>query len=160
MWIGRAKMFRTLAPWVTENPLMMHLIASDEASVKRAIDQCHEVGFEMLILSFGSGFNLESRNPEVLKKAQAFSATLPRKESRSEVIHCLPRDRSQRDRCGSSSGRETGLWEFTLLGYEWAISTSRDFNSFIARVFFGCWNTMAPILATPVRATTTQGTTS
>jgi hypothetical protein len=39
---------------------MMHLIASDEASVLRAIEQCHEVGFEMLILSFGSGFNLES----------------------------------------------------------------------------------------------------
>ena len=74
------KMFRTLAPWVTENPLMMHLIASDDASVKRAIDQCHEVGFEMLILSFGSGFNLESRNPEVLKKAQSFSAYAAEKE--------------------------------------------------------------------------------
>jgi hypothetical protein len=57
------KMFRALAPWVTENPLMMHLVASDETSVIRAIDQCHEVGFEMLILSFGSGFNLESTDP-------------------------------------------------------------------------------------------------
>jgi hypothetical protein len=52
---------------------MMHLIASDDASVMRAIDQCHEVGFEMLILSFGSGFNLESQSPATMEKAQRFA---------------------------------------------------------------------------------------
>lgn len=67
------RLYRTIAPWVTENPLMMHLIASDEASVKRAIDQCADVGFEMLIMSFGSGFNVEDRRPENLAKAKLFS---------------------------------------------------------------------------------------
>lgn len=67
------RFYRTIAPWVTENPLMMHLIASDEASVHRAIDQCAEVGFEMLIMSFGSGFNVEDRRPENLTKAKAFA---------------------------------------------------------------------------------------
>lgn len=67
------RLYRTIAPWVTENPLMMHLIASDEASVKRAIDQCADVGFEMLIMSFGSGFNVEDRRPENLAKAKIFS---------------------------------------------------------------------------------------
>jgi hypothetical protein len=67
------KLLRCIAPWATENPLMMHLIASDEASVMRAIDQCHEVGFEMLILSFGSGFNLESSNVATMQKAQKFA---------------------------------------------------------------------------------------
>jgi hypothetical protein len=67
------KLLRCIAPWVTENPLMMHLIASDDASVMRAIDQCHAVGFEMLILSFGSGFNLESRDPATLEKARRFA---------------------------------------------------------------------------------------
>jgi len=67
------KLLRCIAPWITENPLMMHLIASDDASVMRAIDQCHEVGFEMLILSFGSGFNLESRSAATMEKAQRFS---------------------------------------------------------------------------------------
>lgn len=67
------KLLRCIAPWVTENPLMMHLVASDDASVMRAIDQCHEVGFEMLILSFGSGFNLELRDPAMLEKAQRFA---------------------------------------------------------------------------------------
>jgi hypothetical protein len=67
------RLYRTIAPWVTENPLMMHLIASDETSVKRAIDQCADVGFEMLIMSFGSGFNVEDRRPENLAKAKLFS---------------------------------------------------------------------------------------
>ena len=67
------KLLRCIAPWSTENPLMMHLIASDDASVMRAIDQCHEVGFEMLILSFGSGFNLESQSPATMEKAQRFA---------------------------------------------------------------------------------------
>lgn len=74
------KLFRCIAPWVTENPLMMHLIASDDASVMRAIDQCHEVGFEMLILSFGSGFNLENRNPATIEKAQRFAQAAKAKE--------------------------------------------------------------------------------
>jgi hypothetical protein len=71
--LGVRKLFRTLAPWVTENPLMMHLIASDRAAVHAAIDQCHEVGFEMLILSFGSGFDLENRDPKVLATAQSYA---------------------------------------------------------------------------------------
>jgi len=67
------RMYRTLAPWATENPLMMHLVRSDEAAVRQAIDQCAEVGFEMLILSFGSGFDMENRDPAVLAKARSFS---------------------------------------------------------------------------------------
>jgi hypothetical protein len=54
------RMYRTLAPWVTENPLMMHLTDSKPAAVRAAIDQCAKVGFEMVILSFGSGLNMES----------------------------------------------------------------------------------------------------
>ena len=57
------RMYRTLAPWVTENPLMMHLVRSDAASVKRAVDQCADIGFELLILSFGSGFQFENEKP-------------------------------------------------------------------------------------------------
>lgn len=67
------RMYRTLAPWATENPLMMHLVRSDEAAVRQAIDQCAEVGFEMLILSFGSGFDMENPDPAVLAKARSFS---------------------------------------------------------------------------------------
>ncbi|MHC4176862.1 MAG: alpha-galactosidase, partial [Planctomycetota bacterium] len=61
------RMYRTIAPWVTENPLMMHMRTADPAAVRGAIDQCAEVGFEMLILSFGSGFNIENDGPEYIE---------------------------------------------------------------------------------------------
>ena len=54
------RMYRTLAPWITENPITHHLINSDPQVVRRAIDQAAEVGFEAVIMSFGSGFNMES----------------------------------------------------------------------------------------------------
>jgi hypothetical protein len=60
------RMYRTIAPWVTENPLMMHVRYADPASVRKAIDQCAEVGFEMVILTFGSGFNIENEDPKYL----------------------------------------------------------------------------------------------
>lgn len=57
--LEKRKMYRTIAPWVTENPIFMHVRNADNESVKRAIDQSAEVGFEMVIMTFGSGFNLE-----------------------------------------------------------------------------------------------------
>ncbi len=56
-------LYRTIAPWTMENPLMFHLVKSDIPSCRAAIDQMAETGFEMLILSFGSGFNLEHPDP-------------------------------------------------------------------------------------------------
>jgi len=57
------RMYRTVAPWVTENPVLMHVRSARPDAVKLAIDQCAEVGFELVILTFGSGFNFESRDP-------------------------------------------------------------------------------------------------
>ena len=62
------RMYRTIAPWGTENPLMMHVRYADPASVRRAVDQCAEVGFEMVILTFGSGFNIENEDPKYLAR--------------------------------------------------------------------------------------------
>ncbi len=64
------RMYRTIAPWVTENPLMMHMRTAKPDAVRAAIDQCAEVGFEMLILSFGSGFNMENDNAEYLESCK------------------------------------------------------------------------------------------
>jgi hypothetical protein len=54
------RMYRTIAPWCTENPIIMHVRNADPKSVRLAIDQCAEVGFEMVIMTFGSGFNIEN----------------------------------------------------------------------------------------------------
>ena len=64
--LARRKMYRVLAPQVTENPILMHVRSADPDAVRLAIDQCAEVGFEMVIMTFGSGFNIESEDPEYI----------------------------------------------------------------------------------------------
>ena len=61
--LARRKMYRTVAPQVTENPIFMHVRSAEPDAVRLAIDQCAEVGFEMVIMTFGSGFNIESEDP-------------------------------------------------------------------------------------------------
>ncbi len=58
------KMYRTISPWATENPIFLHLVSTDPKVVRNAIDQCAETGYEMIILSFGSGLNMEDESEE------------------------------------------------------------------------------------------------
>ncbi len=60
------RMYRTIAPWITENPISMHLRSTDPETVRTAVDQCAETGFEMIILSFGSGLDMENEDPSYL----------------------------------------------------------------------------------------------
>ncbi|UBM58279.1 alpha-galactosidase [Marinilongibacter aquaticus] len=67
------KLYRSQAPWSTENPILMHVRSADEAAVKKAIDQCADVGFELVIMTFGSGFNLEDESEANIKKMKALA---------------------------------------------------------------------------------------
>jgi len=65
------KMYRILAPWVTENPIFLHLTSTDPKTVKAAVDQCAATGFEMIILSFGSGLNMEDTTEANIEKIKS-----------------------------------------------------------------------------------------
>lgn len=66
--LSKRKMYRLLAPWTTENPIFMHLTSTDSTEVVSAIDQCKETGYEMVILSFGSGLNMEDTTAVNIRK--------------------------------------------------------------------------------------------
>lgn len=66
--LSKRKMYRAIAPWVSENPIFMHLTTTDPSLVKEAIDQCEAVGYEMVILSFGSGLDMEDLSKQNLDK--------------------------------------------------------------------------------------------
>ncbi|MCA9167537.1 MAG: hypothetical protein KDB23_07700 [Planctomycetales bacterium] len=68
--LGLSRMYRTIAPWVTENPLIHHVRSADPASVRLAVDQCADVGFELVVMTFGSGFNLENDSTEYLRQVR------------------------------------------------------------------------------------------
>lgn len=53
------KMYRTIAPWTTQNPIFMHLVSKNDEEVVRCIDQCVQTGYEAVILSFGSHLKME-----------------------------------------------------------------------------------------------------
>jgi hypothetical protein len=59
---------RAIAPWIAENPLMMHVRSADRTTFRSAVDQCAEVGFELIIYTFGSGLNMENNDPEYLSR--------------------------------------------------------------------------------------------
>ncbi len=62
------RMYRTVAPWVQENPILMHVRQSDPDSVRLAVDQCAEVGFEMVAMTFWSDFDIENEDPAYIEQ--------------------------------------------------------------------------------------------
>jgi hypothetical protein len=53
------RMYRTVAPWTTQNPIFMHLVSHNDDEVYNAVNQCVATGYEAVILSFGSQLNME-----------------------------------------------------------------------------------------------------
>ena len=71
--LARRQFYRTVTPWTTQNPVFMHLVSTDPAIVKNVIDQCAETGYEMVILSFGSGLNMEDASEANIQKFKALA---------------------------------------------------------------------------------------
>lgn len=70
--------WKAMAPWSQENPIFMHVRSAEPEAVKLAIDQAAEVGFEMVIMTFGSGFNIESTDAsyvEQMKKVNDYAVS-------------------------------------------------------------------------------------
>lgn len=68
----KRKLYRTISPWTTENPMFLHLTSTNTEVIKRAVDQCAETGYEMIILSFGSGLNMEKEDEDYYKRFREY----------------------------------------------------------------------------------------
>lgn len=66
--LGLRRMYRTVAPWTSQNPLMLHLTSTDPKIVLPAIEQAAECGFEMIVISFWSGLDMEDVSDANLAK--------------------------------------------------------------------------------------------
>ena len=69
--LAQRRMYRALAPWSQENPILMHVRRAEPEAVRLAIDQSADAGFEMVILTFGSGFDIEKEDPAYLAQIKA-----------------------------------------------------------------------------------------
>ncbi|MBQ8333529.1 MAG: hypothetical protein IJX93_07125 [Clostridia bacterium] len=64
-------LYRRAAPWVCEAPLFLHLISDDSKVLRDTADMLADVGYDMIIQSFGSGVRLESENPEYIARVKS-----------------------------------------------------------------------------------------
>lgn len=69
--LALSRMYRTIAPWSQENPLIFHVRNADPKSLREAVDQAKKVGFELIIMTFGSGFNIENTSPDYIAEMKA-----------------------------------------------------------------------------------------
>ncbi|MES2393866.1 MAG: hypothetical protein V4555_19675 [Acidobacteriota bacterium] len=71
--LAMRRMMSTLAPWSQENPMYMHIRYAEPEKIRFAIDQCATVGFEMVMLSFGSGFDIQNDSPDYLAQMKSIA---------------------------------------------------------------------------------------
>jgi len=118
------RMYRTLAPQVTENPIFMHVRNSEPNAVRLAIDQCAEVGFEMIILTFGSGFNIESEDADYIAQFKKIVDYAHSKgiEVGGYTLMCASRNVGDKYNCISPKTGEPGskFGQSACLASEWA----------------------------------------
>jgi hypothetical protein len=69
--LAQRMMYHKIVPWATENPIFLHLTSTEPEIVKNAIDQCAETGYEAVILSFGSGLNMEDTTAANVSRIKA-----------------------------------------------------------------------------------------
>ena len=64
-WLSDACTARSPPGWLKTRSIM-HVRRADPESVRLAIDQSADVGFDLVIMTFGSGFNLENESADYL----------------------------------------------------------------------------------------------
>jgi hypothetical protein len=134
------RMYRTLAPWVTENPLMLHLTSTNPETAHHAMDQAAEVGFEQVIFSFGSGLNMEDTSPENVARFKAFADYAHKKGLRLGGYSLLasrsisPEDDVINPKTGKTGGAIFG--NSPCLGSRWGIEYFQHIKTFLSATGF------------------------
>ena len=122
--LAMRKMYRTIAPWVTENPLMFHITSSKWGKFKNGVNQAAELGYEMINFSFGSGFRPEDErkeNYDQMKKYVKYADTKGIKLGTYSLLASRRID-DENDVVNPKTGKTGGFATFgnsPCLGSEW-----------------------------------------
>jgi hypothetical protein len=130
------RMYRALAPWVTENPILMHVRRSDPASVRMAVDQCADVGFEMMILTFGSGFDFESRDVRYQAQIKEL-ADYARSKNIALGGYSLLASRGAAKSADNTQGSPARFGVMPCLGARWGVDYLAQLKHFIETAGLG-----------------------
>lgn len=155
------KMYRTIAPWTTSNPIFMHLVSKNDQQVTDAIDQCAATGYEALILSFGSHVNMEDTS----------AANIARWKSLSDYAHgkgiliggyslfSSRRISDKDDVINPATGKPGGAFfgNAPCFGSEWGLAYRDKIKYFIYQTGFDIWENDGPYPGDVCASTTHPG---
>lgn len=142
------KMYRTVAPWTTQNPVFMHLVSKNDEEVKSCIDQCVATGYEAVILSFGSHLNMEdSTSKNILRwKSLADYAHQKGVLLGGYSLFSSRRISDEHDVIDPKTGKPGGAFfgNAPCFGSRWGLDYSAKIKHFFEKTGFDIWENDGP----------------
>lgn len=140
--LGRRKLYRVLMPWTQENLVYMHVLSHETQAIRRAVDQCAACGFDMIVLTFGSGFNMMSQDPAYIARIRADFDYAHSKGIRTGayILFCSSRSYGQ----GEHDAAPPAYGRSLCLGSTFASAYFEQIISFMTQVGQDCIETDGP----------------
>jgi hypothetical protein len=142
------KMYRTIAPWTTANPIFMHLVSKNDDEVRNAIDQCAATGYEALILSFGSHINMEDTSAANIERWKRNAAYAHRKNIRigGYSLFSSRRISEEDDVINPATGKTGGAFfeNAPCFGSKWGLAYRDKIKYFFEQTAFDIWENDGP----------------
>ena len=142
------KMYRTIAPWVTQNPIFMHLVSRTDEQVVGAIDQCSATGYEAVIMSFGSHCDMEDTTQSNVARWKKLADYAHSKKVKigSYSLFSSRRISDEHDVVDPKTGKPGGAFfgHAPCFGSVWGLAYSRKMKTFISQTGFDIWENDGP----------------
>lgn len=156
------RMYRTLAPWTTQNPIFMHLVSKKDDEVRTAIDQCAATGYEALILSFGSHCQMEDTSALNVAhwKQLADYAHSKGVQIGSYALFSSRRISDSDDVIDPATGKPGGAYfggHAPCFGSKWGLAFRDKIKYFITNTGFDIWENDGPYVGDLCASTTHPG---
>ncbi|WP_220494742.1 alpha-galactosidase [Lacibacter sediminis] len=155
------KMYRTIAPWTTANPIFMHLISSNDDQVRLAIDQCAATGYEALILSFGSHLNMEDSSDANIQKWKSLAQYAHQKgvQIGGYSLFSSRRISDEHDVINPATGKTGGAFfgNAPCFGSKWGLAYRDKIKYFFTQTGFDIWENDGPYPGDVCASTTHPG---
>ncbi len=155
------KMYRTVAPWTTQNPIFMHLVSKNDEEVRSCIDQCAATGYEAVIMSFGSHCDMEDTSSANIRRWKELAAYA---HSKGILLGGYALFSSRRisdadDVVDPKTGKPGGAFfgNAPCFGSKWGLAFRDKIQRFFAQTGFDIWENDGPYPGDVCASTTHPG---
>ncbi|PTT00338.1 alpha-galactosidase [Pedobacter sp. HMWF019] len=155
------KMYSTIAPWTTANPIFMHLVSRTDEEVRTAIDQCAATGYEALILSFGSHCDMEDTSLSNLNRWKQLADYAHSKKIfiGGYSLFSSRKISDQDDVIDPKTGKPGGAFfgNAPCFGSQWGLAYRDKIKNFYQQTGFDIWENDGPYAGDVCASTTHPG---